>query len=124
MAINVAIISGNLTRDASVRSSASMEVTSFSVAVNERRMNQRTGEWEDTVNYIDCTMFGKRGAKLAPYLSKGTKVAVKGKLRWSQWEKDGQKRSKVEVIPDEVEFMSPKEDRGRQQSYYDDDCPF
>lgn len=107
MSINKAIISGNLTRDPEVRSTQSgMAVLSFSVAVNERVKNQ-SGEWEDRPNFIDCTMFGTRAEKVSQYISKGSKVAVEGKLRWSQWEaKDGGKRSKVEVVVDEIELMS------------------
>ena len=107
MSINRVVISGNITRDAELRQTASgMAVLGFSVAVNDRRKNQQTEQWEDYPNYIDCSMFGTRAEKIAPYLSKGTKVAIAGKLRWSQWERDGQMRSKVEVIVDEIEFMS------------------
>ena len=63
---------------------------------------------EDYPNFIDCTMFGARAESLSRYLSKGTKVSIEGKLRWSQWEREGQKRSKIEVIVDELEFMSSR----------------
>ena len=110
MSINRVIISGNLTRDPELRSTASgMAVLGFGVAVNDRRKNQQTGEWEDYPNFIDCTMFGARAESLSRYLSKGTKVTIEGKLRWSQWERDGQKRSKIEVIVDELEFMSGRD---------------
>ena len=99
MSINRVIISGNLTRDPELRQTQSgMAVLSFGVAVNDRRKNPSTGEWEDYPNFVDCTMFGARANSLAQYLSKGTKVSIEGKLRWSQWERDGQKRSKLEVI--------------------------
>ena len=107
MSINSVSISGNITRDAELRQTASgMAVLGFSVAVNDRRKNAQTDQWEDYPNFIDCSMFGTRAERIAQYLVKGTKVAVLGKLRWSQWERDGQKRSKVEVIVDEIEFMS------------------
>ena len=109
MSINRVIISGNLTRDPELRSTQSgMDVMSFGVAVNDRRRNPQTNEWEDYPNFVDCTMFGNRARSLHQYLSKGTKVAIEGKLRWSQWERDGQKRSKLEVIVDELEFMSSR----------------
>ena len=109
MSINRVIISGNLTRDPELRSTAGgMAVLGFGVAVNDRRKNQQTGEWEDYPNFIDCAMFGARADALHKYLSKGTKVAIEGKLRWSQWEREGQKRSKIEVIVDELEFMSSR----------------
>lgn len=109
MSINRVIISGNLTRDPELRSTQSgMDVMSFGVAVNDRRRNPQTNEWEDYPNFVDCTMFGNRARSLHQYLSKGTKVAIEGKLRWSQWEREGQKRSKIEVIVDELEFMSSR----------------
>ncbi len=114
MSINRVIISGNLTRDPELRATASgLPVLGFGVAVNDRRKNQQTGEWEDYPNFIDCTMFGARAESLSRFLNKGSKVAIEGKLRWSQWERDGQKRSKIEVIIDELEFMSS---RGEGQS--------
>lgn len=107
MSINRVIISGRLTRDPEIRSTAGgMPVLGFGVAINDRRKNQQSGEWEDYPNFIDCTMFGARAERISQYLSKGTKVAIEGKLRWSQWERDGQKRSKIDVIVDEIEFMS------------------
>ena len=106
MSINRVIISGNLTRDAELRStSGGTAVLSFGIAVNDRRRNPQTGEWEDYPNFIDCTMFGPRAEALSRYLAKGAKVALEGRLRWSQWERDGQKRSKIEVIVEEVEFL-------------------
>lgn len=111
MSINRVTITGNLTRDPDLRSTAGgMPVLGFGVAVNDRRKNQQTGEWEDYPNFIDCTMFGARAQSVSRFLSKGSKVAIEGKLRWSQWERDGQKRSKIEVIVDEIEFMSSRND--------------
>lgn len=111
MSINRVVISGNLTRDPDLRSTASgMPVLGFGVAVNDRRKNQQTGEWEDYPNFIDCTMFGARAQSVSRFLSKGSKVVIEGKLRWSQWERDGQKRSKIEVIVDEIEFMTSRND--------------
>lgn len=107
MSINRVIASGNLTRDPELRSTAGgMPVLSFGLAVNDRRKNASTGEWEDCPNFVDCTMFGTRAESLRPMLAKGSKVAIEGKLRWSQWEKDGQKRSRLEVVVDEVVLMS------------------
>ena len=113
MSINRVIISGNLTRDPELRSTAGgLPVLGFGVAVNDRRKNNQTGEWEDYPNFVDCTMFGPRAESISRFLSKGSKVAIEGKLRWSQWERDGQKRSKLEVIIDEIEFMTSRNDGG------------
>ena len=109
MSINKVLITGNLTRDPELRQTATgFPVLGFGVAVNDRRKNPTTGEWEDYPNYIDCTMFGTRAQSISQYLSKGSKVAIEGKLRWSQWERDGQKRSKIEVVVDEIEFLSSR----------------
>ena len=119
MSINRVIISGNLTRDPELRQTASgLPVLGFGVAVNDRRKNQQTGEWEDYPNFVDCTMFGTRAESIQQFLHKGSKVAIEGKLRWSQWERDGQKRSKLEVIVDEIEFMAPRNSGGSMQSGY------
>ena len=111
MSINRVVISGNLTRDPELRATATgMQVMNFGVAVNDRRRNPQTGEWEDYPNFVDCVMFGTRAEAVGRYLAKGAKVAIEGKLRYSSWEKEGQRRSKLEVIVDEIEFMS----RGQQ----------
>lgn len=115
MSINRVNISGNLTRDGELRQTQSgTAVLSLGVAVNDRRRNQQTGEWEDVPNFVDCIVFGQRAQGIAQYMTKGAKVAVEGKLRWSSWEKDGQKRSKLEVVVDEIEFMSRREERQPQ----------
>lgn len=109
MSINKVVISGNITRDAETRvTNTGSAVLSFTVAVNERRRDH-DGEWRDFPNYVDCTLFGKRATAIEQYMTKGAKVAIEGKLRWSQWERDGEKRSKLEVIVDEIEFMSRQE---------------
>lgn len=130
MSINRATISGNLTRDAELRAAASgTQILTFTVAVNERR---KVGEnWEDYPNFVGCVMFGTRAEKLAQWLTKGTKVCVEGKLHFSSWEDNGTKRSKLEIIANEIEFMSKREGSQTAQaapsvdtSMYDEDIPF
>lgn len=142
MSINKVLISGNLTRDAELRNTAGgMSILSFSVAVNDRRKDNN-GEWKDFPNYIDCTVFGARAESLSRILTKGMKVAIEGKLRWSQWtDNSGSKRSKIDVIVDELELMvqrqsgqTPQQQPHQrqaapqqyqeQQSFYDEDIPF
>lgn len=136
MSINNVSITGNLTRDPELRATAGgMQVMSLGVAVNDRRRNAQTGEWEDYPNFVDCTMFGTRAESLARFLSKGMKVAIAGKLHYSSWEKEGQKHSKVDIIANEVELMQnrkPQQEQPQQdyQSNYQqqpsmyDDLPF
>lgn len=120
MSINRVCISGNLTRDPELRHTASgMAVLTVGVAVNDRRRNQQTGQWEDCPNFVDCTMFGNRAESVSGFLSKGTKVFIEGKLRWSQCERDGQKRSKLEVVVDEIEFgarQAPPQHQAQRQA--------
>lgn len=108
MAINKATITGNITRDPELRQTqGGTSVLTIGVAVNDRRKNQQTGEWEDYPNFIDCTIFGNRATGVAPHLEKGMKVAIEGKLNQSRWQADdGTNRSKIEIIVDEIEFMS------------------
>ena len=91
MSINRVNISGNLTRDPEMRQTAGgTQILQFGVAVNDRRRNPQSGEWEDVPNYVDCVVFGGRAEPLSRFLSKGSKVAIEGKLRYSTWEtKDG-----------------------------------
>lgn len=134
MSINRVEITGNLTRDPELRTTQSgTPVLQFGVAVNERV--KQGDEWIDRPNFLDCVMFGKRAESVSNFISKGSKVAVEGKLRWSQWEdkNGGGKRSRVEIIVDEIEFMSRSDSGGRQSApaatarptdVYDEDIPF
>jgi single-strand DNA-binding protein len=139
MSINRVLITGNLTRDPELRSTGSgMAVLKMGVAVNDSRKNPQSGEWEEVPNYIDVVIFGKRGEAVSRFLSKGSKVAIEGKLRWSSWEdKDsGAKRSKIEVIADEIEFLSARSESGGgsysapstssapAEPVFEDDIPF
>ena len=131
--LNTVSIGGNLCRNAELRATASgMPVLTFSVAVNESRKNQQTGEYEDYPNYVDCTMFGRRAESVSRYLTKGTYVALTGRLHQNRWQnKDGQNRSKLEVTVDNIHFESRGErDGGYEQQQeppadlYDEDIPF
>lgn len=108
MSINRVNITGNLTRDPELRATAGgTQMLAFGVAVNDRRKNPQTGEWEDVPNFVDCIVFGSRAEAVSRFISKGSKVAIEGKLRYSSWEtKEGQRRSKLEVIVDEIDFLS------------------
>ncbi len=134
MSINQVSITGNLTRDPDLRSTAGGKaVLSFGIAVNDRRQNA-SGKWEDVPNFFECVTFGNRAMALSDILAKGMKVAIAGKLHYSSWEKDGQKHSKVDIIAQEIELMQnrkPQQEQSQQdyQSGYQqptmyDDIPF
>ncbi|MGH2968048.1 MAG: single-stranded DNA-binding protein [Solirubrobacteraceae bacterium] len=110
--INRVVLTGNLTRDPELRSTASgMSVCSLRVASNTRRKNQSTGEWEDKPNFFDVTVWGAQGENCARFLSKGRPVALDGRLEWREWEgQDGNKRQSVEIVADAVQFLGGRED--------------
>lgn len=117
MSINRVVVSGNLTRDPELKALQNgTQVLRFSVAVNDRKKNQQTGQWEDYPNYIDCVMFGTRAESISKYLYKGQRVTVDGKLHYSSWERDGQRRSKLEVYVDDIDLGS-KSQRQQPQQY-------
>ncbi len=131
--VNSVTITGNLTRDPELKgTTGGTQVLRFGVAVNSRKKGP-SGEWEDVPNFIDCVTFGKRAEALGRMLTKGQKVAVSGELRYSSWEKDGQRRSKLEVVANEVVFLGKRED-GRRSApiahaeptagVYDAEIPF
>lgn len=132
MSINHVSITGNLTREPELRSTAGgTAVLSFGIAVNDRRKNA-SGQWEDVPNFFECVTFGNRATALSDILTKGMKVAIAGKLHYSSWEKDGQKHSKVDIIANEIELMQnrkPQQEQDYQppqqaQYVYDEDIPF
>ena len=110
MAINSVSIGGNLVRDAELRATAGGSfILTFDVAVNERRKRD-DGTWADEPSYIRCKLFGKRAQSVQPHLTKGCKVAVQGKLRQERWQtKEGQNRSEIVVLVDEIEFMDKRQ---------------
>ena len=119
MSINRVTLSGNLTRDPEIRSTQSgMNILNFGMAVNDRRRNSATGEWEDYANFVDCVLFGNRADFLSRTLHKGIKVVVEGKLRYSSWERDGQRRSKLEVVVDDLDFITPRQQGAYQPGGY------
>lgn len=118
MSINRVNISGNLTRDPELRATqGGTSILTFGMAVNDRRRNPQSGEWEDYPNFVDVVVFGNRCDFLSKQLHKGKKVHVEGKLRYSSWEKDGQKRSKLEVVMDEIDFELPPKSQQPPQGY-------
>lgn len=117
MSINSVCLSGNLGRDPELRNTAAGgNLLTFSIAVNDRVKDSSTGEWKDYTNWVDVVVFGNRAESLSRILTKGMKVTINGKLRYSSWEKDGQTRSKIEVIANDVDIMQRREDNGYANS--------
>ena len=108
--INVCVLTGNLTRDAEFKQTATGTIIyEFGLASNDSRKNKQTGEYEDHANFVTCTLVGERAEKLAPYLKKGLRVALQGKLSYSSWTDDmGQNRSTLKIFVAELRFMDRK----------------
>ncbi len=103
--LNKVMLLGNLTRDPELRYAPNgTPVANFGLAINRR---YRQGEeWRDDVCYVDIVTFGRQAETVGEYLSKGNLAMIEGRLQWRSWEtEDGQKRSKHEVVANNVQFM-------------------
>lgn len=102
---NIVVLCGNLTRDPEVRQIPSgMSVADLGLAINESYKN-KSGEQVETTCYVDVVVWGKTAENCGQYLRKGSPILVEGKLQLDQWEKDGEKRSKLRVRADRVQFL-------------------
>jgi single-strand DNA-binding protein len=102
--INHVVLVGRLTRDAELKYTAGGQaVCKFSVAINRRKKNG--DQWEDEPNYFDVVLWGRQGESLNQYLVKGKSVGVEGELRQDRWQQDGQNRSKVEIVANNIQLL-------------------
>jgi single-strand DNA-binding protein len=106
VAINRVLLAGNLTRDPQVRFLANEQaVANFGLAVN-RRFKGSDGQMKEEVTFIDIEAWGRTGELVGQYLTKGRACFVEGRLKLDSWDdKDGQKRSKLKVVADNVQFL-------------------
>jgi single-strand DNA-binding protein len=110
---NKVVLMGNLTRDPELRSIPSgQQVASFSLAVN-RTWKNANGEQQEAVDYIDCNAWGKPAEIITQYMTKGSAILVSGRLQQRTWEQEGQKRSKVEVVVEDFNFVGGNGDGGQ-----------
>ena len=109
---NQVILMGNLTRDPELRQTPNgQSVVSFSLALN-RSYKDAGGEWQEATDYIDVVAWAQLAERVSQYLSKGRRCMVVGRLQSRSWEQDGQKRSKVEVLANDVTFLDSKGEGG------------
>ena len=101
---NTVTVMGNCTRDPELRFTPSgMAVATFGLAVNRRWQNRQTNEWEEAVSFFDVTAWQQLAENVAESIQKGTRVLVTGRLDQRSWEtQDGEKRSKIEIVADEI----------------------
>jgi len=102
--VNHVVLIGRLTRDAELKyTSGGMAVCKFALAVNKRR--KQGEQWVDEANFFDIVLWGRSGETLNQYLVKGKQVAVEGELHQNRWEQEGQSRSKVEIMANNVQLL-------------------
>jgi single-strand DNA-binding protein len=128
--INKVILMGNLTRDPEVRYTPNGKaVASFSLAIN--RKYKQGEELKEEVSFIDIVVFGKPAEACGQYLNKGDSALIDGRLQQRRWDdkESGQKRNKVEVVADSVQFgpkrssATPGRDRGEQPEPASSEAP-
>ncbi len=112
---NRVILMGNLTRDPEIRYTPNgSAVATLGLAVNRRY--KQGEELKEEVTFVDIVVFGKQAEHCGQYLAKGRGVLVEGRLQQRRWEtEDGQKRSKIEVVALNVQFM-PRSERGQGEA--------
>lgn len=97
---------GNLVRDPSLKyTPQGTAVCNFTVAVNSKMKDK------DEVLFMDCVTFGKQAEVVDKYLSKGLRCLVEGRLTERSWEKDGETKKKMELITNDVKFLSTKTEK-------------
>lgn len=120
MAINNVCVSGNVTADCEKFTAGETPAISFAIAVNEYSKDK------EFVNFFDCVIFGNRAKGVAPYIVKGAKVFITGRLRQDRWSaEDGTNRSRVRIIVSDLDFSIGKKDdsepakKGKKESSAD-----
>jgi single-strand DNA-binding protein len=109
--INRVVLTGNLTKDPEPREFSSGSMCSLRLAVNGRRKNPQTGQWEDQANYFDVNVFGAQGENCVRYLVKGRAVAIDGRLRWREFTRQvGSKGQAVDVVAETVQFLGGRDE--------------
>lgn len=118
--INTVVIAGRTTKDPEIKVTPSgTAVLSLSLAVNDTKKNAQ-GEWEETADFFDCKVFGKRAESLAQYITKGSKLTINGRLHQDRWQgQDGTNRSRVSIIVQDIELPPRSQPQGTGEGYED-----
>lgn len=134
--VNRVILVGNLTRDPELRHTPSgTAVTELGLAINRTWYDKQASEKREETTFVDVTVWGKSAENCAQYLSKGASALIEGRLQLDQWEdrETGQKRSKLKVVAENVQFLGGRQQRGdspqtqhseQPASQPSDDVPF
>jgi len=113
--MNKVQILGTMTKDCELRyTQGGTAIGNFGIAWNEKIKDQATGQYNDKAHFFDVTAWGKTAENINKFFKKGSRILLDGQLEFSQWEKDGQKRSKVGVKVREFHFIDRKSDNQAQ----------
>jgi single-strand DNA-binding protein len=130
--INQLVLVGRLTRDAELKYiTTGTAVSKFGIAINRRKKVNE--EWVEEAHFFNIVLWGKIAESLNPYLKKGKQVGIEGELRQNRWEQDGQPRSRIEIVANNIQLLGGKvavtesqegiqqENQSMENSNYDDD---
>jgi single-strand DNA-binding protein len=137
--INIVVLVGRLTRDVELKyTNTGYAIANMSIAVN--RSYKKDDTWQEEASFFNAVLFGKRAEALAQYLVKGKQIGIQGELRQNKWEQDGQPRSRVEIVINDIQLLggrgavsnqdysAPRGAPARQETPmaddFDDDIPF
>lgn len=117
---NKVVLVGNVTRDIELRHVPSgTAVADIGIAINDKR--KHGDEWIEDTTFVDCTAWGRTAEVAAEYLRKGASVLIEGRLKLDQWEKDGQKQSRLKVVAERLQMLGgkgePKAEPAAKASY-------
>jgi single-strand DNA-binding protein len=105
--INSVVLVGRLTRDAELKyTNSGMPISKLGLAVNRKR--KKDGQWTEEANFFDVLLWGKIAEALQPYLVKGKQIGIQGELSQNRWEQDGQPRSRVEIVANNIQLLGGK----------------
>jgi len=114
--INHVVLIGRLTRDSELKYTAGGQaVCKFSIAVNRRK--KQGEQWVEEPNFFDIVLWGRQGESLNQYLVKGKQVGIDGELRQDRWEQDGQNRSRVEIVANNLQLLGGSGNSGGSGSF-------
>jgi single-strand DNA-binding protein len=114
--LNKVFLAGNLTRSPELRyTPGGTAVAQFGLAVN-RRYKNREGQMQEEVTFVDIEVWGRQAEAASEYISKGSPVLLEGRLKLDTWEskQTGERRSKLRVVGERVQFLASRKDRGGQ----------
>jgi single-strand DNA-binding protein len=124
--LNKVMLIGNLTRDPELKyTQGGSPYAKFGLAINRKFKQQ--DEWKEDVCFVDITVWGTLSENCCKYLSKGKSVFVEGRLNFGSWEKDGEKRNKLDVVASNIQFLGSKQSDGSEgadKPFPGDEIPF